>query len=299
MSNIPATLALGLRSTPQSLGVIGKALGIFSDEGVDLQVVRQETAGPEGLRGLVQGEYMFAEFGAVPVVQAAFNGLDPLILLAAEPVSALYILGRCGISEPAALAGGCVGVLSRAGQTGYSAERMLERWGLAGQAELLPLGTYPAIYEGLARGSIDAGVLTADYRLAGEIAHGLKALADLGEYFGFQGPVVVTTRRLRNELPELVHRVVRAYSRTVRAFAQQPEGVVPILQAHLGFVDSEQARAIHAFYSKRFSVPPRASDDGIARVILSVAESRGVPPDLPVERVHEPSIVEATYTKDD
>jgi ABC-type nitrate/sulfonate/bicarbonate transport system substrate-binding protein len=288
-----ATLALGLRSTAQSLGVIGRELGLFAREGVDLQIVRQETAGPEGLRGLMEGEYMFAEFGSVPVVQAAIEGLDPLILLAAEPVSAMYILGRNGLHDPAALAGGRIGVLSVTGQTGYSAQEMLRRWGLEGQVELSALTTYPAIYRALAEGRIDGGVLTADYKLAGEIAHGFTELTDLGATFGFQGPVVATTRRLRDADPALIRAVVSGYVQTIKAFASRPADVVPLLQRHLGFVDEAQARAIQAFYAARFRVPPRASDEGIERVIDSFAQRAGAPLRLRASDVHDPSFVDA------
>ncbi len=265
-----ATLALGLRSTPQSLGVIGRALGAFAEQGVDLSIVREETAGPEGIRGLLAGEYDFAEFGAVPVVQAALEGHDPLILLAAEPVSALYVLGRKEIPEPSKLAGGRIGVLSETGQTGYSARCMISRWGLEGSAQLMPLGTYPAIYRALASGSVEAGVLTADYRLAGEIAFGFRALADLGQEFGFQGPVVATTRRFKQQHADTVARVVKGYVRAIQLFRQQSDEVVSILRRHLGFVDDPQARAICAFYAERFRSEPFASEAGVQNVIRSL-----------------------------
>jgi ABC-type nitrate/sulfonate/bicarbonate transport system substrate-binding protein len=288
-----ARLALGLRSTAQSLGVIGTALGAFEAEGVDLRVVREETAGPEGARGLIEGEFDFAEFGSVPVVQAALDGHDPLVLFAAEPVSALYILGRRGLEAPAGLSGGSIGVLSAAGQTGFSALRMIERWALPQAPRLVPLGTYPEIYRALGAGEIDAGVLTADYRLAGEIAHGVHALCDLGAEFGFQGPLLATTRRLRDRDPKLVQGVVNGYLRSLRAFKQAPQRVVPLLQRHLGFVDARQAAAIHAFYAQRFQDRPHVSEEGIARVIRSFADRYPGAATLRAADIHDPSFVDA------
>jgi ABC-type nitrate/sulfonate/bicarbonate transport system substrate-binding protein len=287
-----ASLALGLCSTPQSLGVIGRALGIFAAEGVDLHIVREETAGPDGVRGLVSGEYDFAEFGAVPIVQAKLEGHDPLILLAAEPISALYILARCDITTPAMLSGGMVGVLSVAGQTGFSAAKMLQNWHLAGQVGMVPLGTYPRIYKALAEGSIDAGVLTADYRLAGEVAHGFQSLVDLGQVFRFQGPVLATTKRLRERDPDLVSRMVSAYIRTIRLFKTEPDRVVPVLRRHLGFVDEVQTRAIHRFYAERFSELPLASKEGIARIIASFVAQYPNARQLMPEAVYDPSVIE-------
>ena len=287
------TLALGLRSTAQSLGVIGRELGVFARHGLDLCIVREETAGPDGARGLLSGEFQFAEFGSVPIVQASIEGQDPLILLAAEPVSALYILGNRDIDSPAKLSGGAIGVLSQAGQTGFSAQKMLERWGLAGKVTLKPLGTYSKIYAELGAGEIAGGVLTADYRLAGEIAHGFVQLADLGEEFKYQGPVVATTRRLRDSDPELVAAVVRAYVESIRLFKTEAAQVVPVLKRHLGFVDDAQAAAIQTFYAGRFRDFPLASDEGIARVIASFEATHPGAAKLKPSDVHDPSFVSA------
>ena len=277
--------------------MVGRELGAFAEQGLDLHIVREETAGPEGARGLVRGEYEFAEFGVVPIVQAALEGQDPLILLAAEQVSALYILARPQVALPGALAGGAIGVLSEQGQTGFSALQMISRWGLADKVRLAPLGTYPKIFEAVASGAIEAGVLTADYKLAGELAHGLIVLADLGQEFQYQGPVVATTRRLRDRDPELVARVVAAYVRSIRLFKTAPEQVVPLLRRHLGFVDDAQALAIQRFYAARFQDAPFASKEGIARVIGSFARQYPAALQLEPGDVYDPSFLDASIGK--
>ncbi len=266
MNATPVTLALGLRSTAQGLGIVGRELGVFARHGLDLRIVREETAGPAGARGLVQGEYQFAEFGSVPVVQAAQQGQGLVILMAAEQVAALYLLGRRGVARGDVAR---VGVLSEAGQTGHSARQVLARWDRH-PVELVPLGTYPKVYAALAAGEIDAGVLTADYRLAGEVAHGFHELADLGQELGYQGPVLATTRALARSQPDLVQRVVAAYVETIRVFKSSPAEVARVLQRHLGFVDAQQAAAIQRFYAARFQDRPYASEQGIARVIASL-----------------------------
>lgn len=265
-----ASLALGLRSTAQSLAVIGRALGLFAEEGIDVRVVREETAAPEGLRGLLAGEFMFAELGAVPVVQARLDGHDLRILLAAEPVSALYLVGRPGIDRPDRLEGARIGVLSVSGQTGHSASTLLAQWSRR-PVSLVALGTYPAIYRALADGQIEAGTLTADYRLVGEAEHGLHVLADFGEIFGFQGPVLATSGTLCDTSPDFVGAMVRGYVRALRAFRACTDDVTRLLHAHLGFPTLQQARAIHRFYAARFRMPPMASEEGLARVGASLA----------------------------
>src|SRR5262245_18474417 len=84
--------ALGLRSTSQSLGWIAAEVSIFARLGLDFRIARMETAAPDGVAGLLAHEWEVVEIGAVPIVKAALEGNDPIILLAPEPVAALFIL---------------------------------------------------------------------------------------------------------------------------------------------------------------------------------------------------------------
>lgn len=272
---ITVRLVLGLRSTAQSLGVIGRDTGIFARHGIDLQIVREETAGPVGAHCLISGECDIGEFGAVPVIQALLDGADPVIVLAAEQISALHVLGAPGIDTPGKLAGKRVGVLSAAGQTGFSVTQLLGQWGLAGQAELVELTTYPRIYEALKSGRIEGGVLTADYGIAGTAKYGFSMLADVGHTLRYQGPIVATTRRFIDAHPNTVQRIVNAYVETIRTFKESADSVSPILERHLGFVDSTQARAIQAFYAGRFQDVPHASMEGLVRILNSMPQSGG------------------------
>lgn len=268
-----ARVALGLRSTAQCLGRVGAGAGIFERLGVDFRIAGFETAAPAALAGLMDGDWEFGEMGAVPVVSGVLDGLDPVILLAPEQVNAMFIIAGRAISEPSALAGGRIGVLSAAGQTAVTATAMLRRWGLEGRVELVSLGKYPAIYEAIARGEIEAGLLTADYRFAGERAHGMNALVDLGDELGFQGPIVATTRRVIAENPELVRRVVRGYVDVIRFFKTERALVLPLLADHLAFDDLAAVEATYDFYVPRFQDTPLPSEDGIARIISEYRDS--------------------------
>jgi len=285
-------LAIGLRSTAQSLSLVGLAADTFAQCGIDLEIAQIETAGPAGIDGLLQGRWEFAEFGAIPVVQWAMEGKDPVILMAAEPVSALYILGGPGVSTANDLVGGRIGVLTRAGQTGYSALEMLDRWDLRDGVDLAELMKYPAIYDGLLRGDIRGGVLTADYRFAAPEG-ALSVLADLGKEFGFQGPLLATTRQFLAANRDIVERVVEGYCGAIRAFKTRPDIAVPVLQKHLPFVDVDGIARIHAFYAARFSDIPRPSVAGLEAVIESCSQKAAGERLLAVGDVYEPGVLDA------
>lgn len=260
-------LALGLRSTAQFLGRLAVETEIFERLGVDVRIVAMETAAPAALAGLTEDAFDIAEIGAVPIVDGILDGRDPVIVLAPEPISALFIVARRDIETATALTGGRLGVLSESGQTGVSASAMLHRWGLDQRVGLAALGTYPAIFAALADGTIEAGLLTADWRFAGERPHGMHALVDLGETFGFQGPVVATTRRLIADAPDKMRAVVAGYVEAIRLFKTDRKTVLPLLAAHLGFEDADSVAAAYDFYVPRFQDIPRPSIEGIQRVI--------------------------------
>lgn len=287
-------LAIGLKSTAQSIALIGLAAGSFRQAGIDLEVVSMETAGPVGIAGLLKGDWDIAEFGAVPVVQWALQGHDPLILLAAEPRPALFMVAAKDVHEPHELRGREVGVLTAAGQTGYCAAHMLRRWGLSsGDVTIASLNRYPVIFDRLRAGQIAAGVLPADYRFAASPEEGLSALADLSEEFEFQGPVVVATRRLANSRPDLASRIVEGYVRALHAFKTMPEITCAALAAHLDFTDEAGVSRIYDFYAQRFSRIPRASLTGLQNVLDSFRAEYPVAATMRPEHVYEPAFLES------
>lgn len=283
-------LAIGLRSTVQSLSLVGMAAGVFAEEGIDLAIARLETTGPAGMAGLLNGDWEFAEFGAVPVAQGAVNGMDPVMLLAAEKTHALYIAGGKGIEAPDNLKGREIGVLSLAGQTGYCALQTLNAWGLAEHVSITPLTRYPDIFEAVRTGKIAAGVLTADYLFAASPEEGLGILSDLGAQFAFQGPVLATTRSFVTEHRDIVKRMVRAYGRAIHVFKTQPDLVLDVLERHLGFAGDDGVRRIYEFYRPRFSKIPYPSVNGLENVLASVQQQKS-----PEQRITVADIYDSTF----
>ena len=80
-------------------------VGIFQRLGLECTFPRLETGGPEAVAGVVRSEWEFAETGSAPYVQAARDGKDAMILLAAvgPRPTGLPILTTPKISEPAQL----------------------------------------------------------------------------------------------------------------------------------------------------------------------------------------------------
>lgn len=275
-------IATGTRATSQSIAWIGTEAGIFKRLGLDVRFPAMETAGPMVAEGLVRGDWDFGEVGGAPIVQGVLDGHDTVILAAAEQLAAgtgSSLLVRRGITEPAQLSGARIGVLTEAGQTGISARAMLRKWGIT--ATLVPLGTYPKIYASLGAGEIDAGMLTVEYRLAGQRAFGLNVLP--APERGFQPAGLASTRRLISSNRGLVARVVQGYVETIHLFKTNRSVVVPLLQRFLKIFDSQTIGDIYDYYEPQFQKLPLPSPSGIQNLLNEFA------PKYPAARTLQPS----------
>jgi ABC-type nitrate/sulfonate/bicarbonate transport system substrate-binding protein len=262
-------VAIGLLSTAESLDWIGREAGIFARNGIDLDIVRSQTTGPVAAAGLNDGEWDCADVGSQPIVECYLRGVDSIVLLAAEPIGATFLVTRRDVADKSQLAGGRVGVLSTGGQTEFSAIAILRKWGMLDRVALVNLGTAPRIYEALARGEIEGGIFTADHRFLGERQHGMRVLADIGHEFSFLGPCIATSRRFIAADRDLAKRLVRAYVETIHYFKTRGDDVVPMLGRYLSIDDRAVVVDIHRYYADRFQAAPRPPAASLQRLIDS------------------------------
>ena len=277
-------IAIAVRTTSQSLGWIGNEAGIFQRLGVNVLFPAMETAAVEAVSGLLRGDWDFVEVGGAPIVQGRLDGHDTVMLLAAEPppVSGFYLLARLGITEPAQLNGGRIGVLTETGQTGMRARAVLLQWGMT--ATLVSLGTRSNIYKALLAQEIDAGILSEEHRLAAAKASGLTAFP-IPETVTVLPAVLASTRRFIAGHRDLVARVVQGYIEAIHLFKTNRAFVLPLLQRFLVDFDHEIMEEIYAFYARRFQPLPLPSPNAIQQMLNDFAAT------YPAARITKPGEV--------
>jgi ABC-type nitrate/sulfonate/bicarbonate transport system substrate-binding protein len=282
-------IAIAVRATSQSLGWIGTEAGIFHRLGLNVMFPAMETAAVEAVAGLIRGEWDFVEVGGAPIVQGVLEGHDPVMLLAAEPapLAGRYLVARQALTAPMNLRGGRIGILTDAGQTGISARAMLRQWGIT--ATLVPLGTYPKIYAALRSQDIDAGILSEEYRLAGQRAFGFTAFPIPASALP---PALTSTRRLIRRHRGLVARVVQGYVEAIHLFKTDRVLVMPLLYRFLQHFDLEIIEDIYEYYAGRFQSLPLPSTVAIQQMLNEFAATYPVAHTLPPAAVTDTSILE-------
>jgi ABC-type nitrate/sulfonate/bicarbonate transport system substrate-binding protein len=282
-------IAIAVRATSQSLGWSGTEAGIFHRLGLNVVFPAMETAAVEAVAGLVRGKWDFVEVGGAPIVQGVLDGHDPVMLLAAEqaPLAGRYLVARQALTAPMNLRGGRIGILTDAGQTGISARAMLRQWGIT--ATLVPLGTYPKIYAALRSQDIEAGILSEEYRLAGQRAFGFTAFPIPANALP---PALTSTRRLIRRHRGLAARVVQGYVEAIHLFKTNRALVMPLLHRFLQHFDQEIIEAIYEYYAGRFQSLPLPSTVAIQQMLNEFAATYPVAHTLPPTAVTDTSILE-------
>jgi ABC-type nitrate/sulfonate/bicarbonate transport system substrate-binding protein len=260
-------IVAALRSLTQGIGRIGTEAGMFQRLGVDVHFPRLKTGGPEAAAGLVRGDWEFAEVGVAPIVQGVLDGKDPVVLLQAQAATrGGALLVRQGITEPAQLHGGRIGVLTETGQMTLSAQAALRQLGLS--ATLVPLGTFAKIVAAVAAGEVDAGTVGIEYRLAARQQFGLDTLLVPG---GLSLSVLATTRRLIAADRALVTRVIEGYVRTLHLLKTNRMAAIPLVERFLGDFDQRTVEAIYEYFMPRFQPLPRPEASGIQVILDELA----------------------------
>jgi ABC-type nitrate/sulfonate/bicarbonate transport system substrate-binding protein len=248
---VNTSAAIALRAAFQSVMWIGVEAGLFRKHDVEVAFTL-ETGGPRAAAGTVRGDWEFCHTGDLPIIEAAAQGQDLVLIVApTAPHDAAFVMARRGITKLEQLANGRIGGVDATGQFGRAVQLMLEKGNIP--ATVVSLGSFQAIYKALGAGEIDAGYLPVDLRFLGENEFGFNAIAALP--VGAGG--IVTTRRLIAANRELVSRFVQASVDTIALFKTRPDVAIPLLQRFLGIEDRRSTEQLLAYYAPLFQSTPR------------------------------------------
>ena len=250
-----ARMATSFRATTHSMAWLGVEAGIFKKLGLNATFEKFTSGGPGIPAGLQRGEFEFGHTGTLPVAETVLGGGDAVVLLRNTVLhSSSFLMTQRKYTRIEQLEGKTVAVVSDAvsGQTGVNIRRTLENAGVT--ANYVGLGSFQNIYQALAAGEIDAGVVQIHQRFAGQHQYGWNVF----DYERIELPsVFITTRKLIASDRELVQKAVQGIVETVHFFKTQRDAAVPLLQRFLQINDRNAVEDLHAFYVALFPAVPR------------------------------------------
>jgi NitT/TauT family transport system substrate-binding protein len=278
--------AHGAGNAPTALGV---AAGFFKDAGLD--VILQEVArAGDAVVKLVEGECEFAIAGAMPIINAALAGHDPLIVMSIESENVFGIVCARGIEAPGQLRGGTIAISGKREQDDIVLRRALREWGIdpASEVTFEVRGSRGNCWDAVVNGDAAAMAATIPQPVLAR-AVGLPVLKDYIELQEpYQAGAVVTTRRYAEANPDIVRRFLGGQLRAVRLFQTDFEAALPHLKARSKLDDIEVLRETNRLFGlalEQYLPNPLA----LAMVVKYLRAGYGEPVDIDVNKVIDAS----------
>ena len=187
---------------------VAKETGIFSRNGLDVQLIRAQSA--TSVMALLSGELNLIQGAAPSVVQSNLRGFGTVYVAAGYVGFEYWLMSGRDIKSAEQLKGGLLGVSGLTGASATATQLILRKLGLVPgkDTSVIVIGGTPERLIALRTGKIQATLLNPPTTFVAQ-REGFNVLADLGT-LPFQNNGVVTTRKVINDNPEAVRRYVRS-----------------------------------------------------------------------------------------
>jgi ABC-type nitrate/sulfonate/bicarbonate transport system substrate-binding protein len=195
---------------------IGKELGIFEKEGLDVQPIFF-TGGSTAILALVSGDVPITQVSGPGLISSALAGSEA-VFIAGGMTSLNYVLmGKPGVKTVEQLKGGTVAISRFGSATDTIARFALKKVGLTPGKDvtIVQVGSGPDRLAAALTGRVTAAVLNPPSNFQAE-QKGLAVLADVAKMgLIFQHTAPGTTRRYIKEHTDIVRRYVKGHVESV------------------------------------------------------------------------------------
>jgi NitT/TauT family transport system substrate-binding protein len=191
--------------------------GFFKDEGLNIDDIVSSSGGGTSLRNMLAGDLPFAQMATTTALAGIRQGIDLRIVMSgSNHIGELSwaTLPNSGINSIKDLTGKKVAFTSPKSTTEMVIRNAIEKAGLTGKTEILPMGGLGPALTALGLGAVDAAPLN-DPRLTLE-PEKYKVLFPAYEVFPqFTWETGVVTREFAEKSPETIRKILRAHRRAV------------------------------------------------------------------------------------
>jgi NitT/TauT family transport system substrate-binding protein len=224
--------------------------------------------GPQISQALIAGDIRMAVLGAASPVRAAAHGAEMRFIGGVTDRENITVIADPKITKPADLKGTRMAIDRLGDYSDFRARKMLERFGLEPQKDVVLLqiggqtGRFTALKSGQVQSTFVAAPLTLVARKAG--FRSLVDLADLGFPSTSASLVVMKSTADRNE--KEVSAVMRAISRALRVFKSDRETGIRSLARFMKLNDPEALDETWRSQAKIYQEVPSPAVSGIKMV---------------------------------
>jgi ABC-type nitrate/sulfonate/bicarbonate transport system substrate-binding protein len=231
--------------------------GYFKDENLDVSL-QHIASSSTAVAALLSKQIDFTHLDGEVDVDANRTGGNLRMVYGITNRLVFSVYTKPDITKPEQLKGKKLGITKIGSSTDTAARLALSTWGLKPDADvtLLGLSEVPQIFTALTAGSVDAGVISppTSYRAKAAGFHELLNLATDGPEWPSVG--IGTTEEYLKANPDVVERVIRAYSKGVWRFKTDKAFATTVLKKYLGVSDQSILESTWTDFSKYLAVPP-------------------------------------------
>jgi NitT/TauT family transport system substrate-binding protein len=256
--------------------------GFYRQHGIEAEIIAMRP--PLTIGAIQAGEIDYA-FGASSISRGSISGAPVRIVSLSLRTSFHTLVARSSIKSIAEMKGKTIAVTIGAADD-FVARLLVRRGGLdLRDVSFVNMGGSDTRFPALATGRIDATPLSLPFFIIAK-RQGYNLLGSASDVIDMATVGIGTSTRKIQQEREQVKKMVRAQMDTLRWIKTQKSDVIPFLQKFFE-LEEDVALEAHTIYSRLIVDDAKPMTDAIKTVL----DQQGKP-DLPLDRVVDPGIVE-------
>jgi ABC-type nitrate/sulfonate/bicarbonate transport system substrate-binding protein len=265
-------IGIGVSSIGRFLPVIGKAAGLFENQGIDVEVVNQQDE-EKIVDDIAAHITPVGTPNAPSLIFSLLNGNDLLIVGGILNRPAFYLAGNRAIRDITDLKGKRIGINQPRRMAGMVMLALLRKWALDIEHDLtlVDLGVNDKSLEALRERNIDAALLPPEKAFVAE-AEGFRVIADSGA-LDFHWVPLATTREFLTANRDLVKKIAEVYRESIRIFTTQPQETLDAIGRWLPALASkpQALQKCYELFARSFEPTLTPSLSAIASILREVS----------------------------
>lgn len=254
---------------------VAEQKGLFRKHGIDVEVIVTGQGGTAGIGALLANDIQLASSAGDSLVAAALHGGDTVMVAGVVNKGLQRLVTKPEIKTPRDLKGKRVGV-TRIGAVSHSVLlMMLQRWKLGVKdVQVMQVGSSPNMLAAMAKGGLDAAVLTIPSMFVAE-DRGYRTLLDMADTdIYYLHTMIATTNHYIQAHRDVVLRFLKGYVEGLAYVKQHREESVEVVKKKLRIGAGQERnlrRSIDLLCNKYYEQVPYPAMRGV-RTVLGFVE---------------------------